>query len=149
MFGAFKCDQLRRRASIIEAMMKIEESKAIEVAEAMLGIPYASGGRDGAGMDCWGVMRAFYLAFGLDVPDPASTDVDFIFAHRVMDYFIAVDSPKTGDVARFAGVEAGKHIGIVLGKEVLHAHRRTGVVIHPLHRFHICAPYFRLKELVA
>jgi cell wall-associated NlpC family hydrolase len=105
-------------------------------AEDMLGWPYKELGRGPDGIDCLGVVLRFYAeTMGIPLPDPVSHDPSEVINSVFHDEWNAVeiDGPRDGDVARFTK-DGREHLGIVLGRAVLHASRRGGVIVTPIAR---------------
>jgi cell wall-associated NlpC family hydrolase len=105
-------------------------------AESMLGWPYKELGRGAAGVDCLGVVLHFYaVAMGLPLPDPVSHSAAEVINSAFHEEWNTVEAGafQDGDVARFTH-EGHEHLGIVLGRAVLHAYRRGGVIVTPIAR---------------
>lgn len=105
-----------------------------------IGIPYVDQGRDEAGFDCWGLVRAVLrVEAGLDLPsyhtDYASA-VDRVAVQRLVrgesESWLEVSEADARRldvvVLRVAGREC--HLGVVVGHGcMLHTLRGTGVVL--------------------
>jgi len=116
------------------------------VADSLLGIPYKPGAIGELGCNCTGLVCMFFHRFGINIPFALSHDPVEVLAHDFSSYFDAVESPKDGDVARFAtkADATSGHIGIVIGSNILHVHHRRGVVRTPAHHMPI-AGWYRLN----
>ena len=121
------------------------EDTALIEAQRLVGIPFLKHGRTAEGADCWGIMGLWYQAFGIALPDPLSHEPAEVFAHPVSACFEGVEQCRTGDVARFMGGDDGRHIGIIVGKRVLHTTHRTGCILHAISRVTILPPFYRYK----
>lgn len=116
-------------------------------AESMLGWKYEPLGRGREGIDCLGVVLAFYAAaIGIPLPDPASgTAAEVLDSHFAAEFnAVSGDAYQDGDVARFSK-DGHEHLGIVLGRAVLHAYHRGGVIVTPIARLRP-AGYYRHRS---
>lgn len=79
-----------------------------------IGIPWAKGGHDFKGCDCWGLFRLFFKTeYGIELPDLSSGDAMY-------GAWSKVGSPMMGDLLLFRTV-TGPHVGIALNRiEMLH-----------------------------
>lgn len=106
-----------------------------------IGIPFLDRGRSFEGLDCWGLVRLFYLEeLGIELPSYAdeyqgTTEYAKLseLVHRGKNdgnwNAVSTGDEQPGDVIllRVAGSET--HIGVVLGNGMmLHAERKTGVI---------------------
>lgn len=138
-----KSSPLWRNARDTPPMMQAHQTTA----ESMLGWKYAPLGRGPDGIDCLGVVLAFYAAaMGIPLPDPASGTAAEVLEHNFAAEFNAVenDAYRDGDVARFSK-DGHEHLGIVLGRAVLHAYIRGGVIVTPIARLRP-AGYYRHRS---
>lgn len=109
------------------------------VADTLLGIKYAPGGRDPrVALDCWGVVLEFYRrAYAIELPDPISVESATCEAAPVASLFrpVPVEEAMPGDVAQFEPREDSPsgHLGILLRRRrVLHPIDGLGVVVWPI-----------------
>lgn len=104
-----------------------------------VGLPFLEGGRDRAGIDCWGILRLVYAErFGVDLPsftgaytlaDKQAT-TDLMAGHMGPWREVKDGSEKIGDGLLMAARRSPSHIGIVVGNgRVLHIESRAGSVI--------------------
>ena len=113
-------------------------------AKEYVGIPFASGGRDRAGADCYGLVRLVRTEqFGGSLPllsgDYADADnfaetETLMRANRPLLAGRQVEVPETGDVCvlRFHGLPV--HLGICAGDGwMLHTLKGTGSVLQRIH----------------
>jgi len=119
------------------------------VADKLLGIPYAEGECSPFGCNCTGLVCLFFQGLGFDLPFPISHDPAEVLAHDFASYFDPMppwDGPKDGDVCRMQA-KAGepRHIGILIGGNVLHVHHRRDVVRSP-RRIIPVAAWYRLND---
>ena len=93
-----------------------------ETARAFLGAPYVWGGRDGAGLDCSGLVQQSLHAAGLACPRDADQQA-------ALGVEVAPDTLRAGDLVAWRG-----HIGMMLDAErLIHANaHHMAVAIEPL-----------------
>jgi cell wall-associated NlpC family hydrolase len=118
-----------------------------------VGTPHKTNGRDRAGWDCWGLMRAVWREQkGIDLPDfTAPHDATFIEAVEAVGKFYE----RWPTVAPAVQVEAGAdwdfvvvlrrgvlalHMGLVINRGVLHSANARGTVWEPESRFNAQYP---------
>ena len=114
-----------------------------KIAEGLIGIPFVACGRDlETGIDCLGLVIAFFCRVGIALPDPLSWDTKEVAESNFSSMFNKViGEPKDLDVAR----SLDRHLGIVIGRRILHTAENTGVVSIPIR----CArvqEYYRLRD---
>lgn len=123
----------------------ISTDRMNEVADRLLGIPYAEGACSLFSCNCTGLVCLFFQGLGFDLPFPISHDPAEVLAHDFASYFDAVregETPRDGDVCRMAAREGEpRHIGILIGGNVLHVHHRRAVVRSPLRAIPVAAWY--------
>lgn len=103
---------------------------------AYIGLPFATGGRDRHGLDCWGLVRLVLADLrGLDVPDmhdAADRDrAELLALGRAAWREIAIEEVREGDVLVFRALPGDPlHAGIALdAARMLHARPEMGVVV--------------------
>jgi hypothetical protein len=128
-------------------MMKGYTREDLEaVADKLLGIPYKPGAIGELGCNCTGLVCMFYQRLGISLPFAISHYPAEVLAHDFSSYFDRVDSPKDGDVARMDAKEGEpRHIGIVIGSNILHVHHRRGVVRTAAHHLPVIE-WYRLND---
>lgn len=109
-----------------------------------VGLPYADRGRDEqTGLDCWGLVRLFYLEqFGIDLPShteryessEARSQTAELVAHETSRAWRSVSVPRYGDVVALSTLGRPFHVGVVLdGSRFLHTlNPEQGAVIDTL-----------------
>lgn len=140
--------------------------------ESFIGIPFVDGGRDRAGIDCWGLVRLFLEeeAAIADLPDYAGTPAAELAA-VASDISAAAASPTWRaverrnahkfDVVALVGRERvnGRprnlvcHVGVLINpRQLLHIEEHTDSVIVRLDHFsvqHRIAGFYRHRDLAA
>lgn len=111
----------------------------------LLGIPFKYGGRDKAGMDCYGVVIEFFRQRGIQIEDPctysekfATRSYDAFEIHRTDRWQEVVGAYQEGDVLLFSegGCGVGTHCAVYLeGDRLLHSLEKIGVVISHLRHY--------------
>ena len=92
----------------------------VEVAQALLGMPYVWGGRGGAGIDCSGLVQTAFARAGHQLP--RDSDQQAAGAGRLLG---ESEAPARGDLVFFKG-----HVGILLDPAMLlHASQGRGAVV--------------------
>lgn len=111
------------------------------IASRYVGIPFVPGGRDRAGLDCWGLVCLVYReAFGIEIDEgQVWTKVLVERDELITSVVCALDTPwrwvplsnvETGDVLVFALQGHLGHVGLQLTADtMLHAHEGLGVTI--------------------
>jgi cell wall-associated NlpC family hydrolase len=110
------------------------------VIRQLLGTPFLYGGRDKRGMDCYGVVLAWWKAHGKELSDPLRVTesvegcgVDVFHTNRGNEWVEVEGTFSEGDVVTFSrknGTDLATHCGVYLrGSRVLHATERAGVVV--------------------
>lgn len=105
-----------------------------------IGLPYATKGRDEAGIDCWGLVRLFYKQeFDLDLP---SYQEDYAGAYdsRILemmaqykDNWTVTMEPEEGFVVLFNIMGEPVHVGIYIGNnKFIHAREGRDTVLESL-----------------
>lgn len=107
-----------------------------------VGIPYAFGGRDKDGLDCYGLAKLVYAEqYGETLPDWVTDVLDLKVRHKEFisalegNEFVEKETPEDGDFVVCYGTKAAHHMGLFFGGGVLHCVDNTGVVYEPLSRF--------------
>lgn len=127
-------------------------------ADRFLGIPFASGGRSYAGVDCWGLVWLYHrdvLGIAIDdfadVPALALRRISRLVAeHKRAWPVVAV--PADGDVvvmrvASSRGVLADTHVGIVANRRfVLHTEAQAGTRLERLSAPHVAARIIDIRR---
>lgn len=111
----------------------------------LLGIPFKYGGRDKAGMDCYGLVVEVFRRLGINVEDPciysekfATADYDAFEIHKTTNWREVVGALEPFDVLLFSenSGTTGTHCAVYLpGDRLLHALEKIGVAISPMRRF--------------
>ncbi|WP_188052257.1 NlpC/P60 family protein [Aureimonas fodinaquatilis] len=107
-----------------------------------VGLPFAERGRDGDGLDCWGLLRLIYREqLGITLPsfaDAYMTTEDGVALADLMAgnmgpwIEVARDSERVGDGVLMTLAGQPRHIGIVAAPGfVLHIERGMGSIIEP------------------
>lgn len=111
-----------------------------------VGIPFADGGRDRNGCDCWGLVALVYRE-QLQIELPAYGDIS---AHDLVqvaskisagaddaEVWLPVTEPRMYDVVvmRAWGERIAGHVGIYVDGSVLHSEAKTDTVMVPLSHF--------------
>lgn len=99
------------------------------LAESFVGVPWVEFGRDGAGLDCLGLVVLFHAKRGIVVPDVVSRDPREVLGSNLASAFVKVAQYKCGDVVKFGVASNPDHLGIALKTGVLNATKRHGVVV--------------------
>lgn len=110
-------------------------------AAAYVGLPFLSGGREGPGLDCWGLVRAVYRdQLGVDLPSYGEIDAGetrrltraIETGAQEQATWRRVAEPQPFDVAVMrlpTGLRWG-HVGIVAdARHVLHSEKASGVAL--------------------
>jgi cell wall-associated NlpC family hydrolase len=115
-----------------------------------VGLPWQDGGRDGGGVDCWGLVRLVYsFELGIDLPTYGE-----IPARSLIAVARAVSAGKDGEdwravenglqtafdvcVMRLSGRGATGHVGVMIDtRNVLHVEAACDAAIVPLDHFTI------------
>lgn len=103
-----------------------------------IGLPYVLGGVDRSGLDCWGLVKLFYLEErGIVLPDLPGISVDEILSisREILAQcklgWVEVASPQDGDVVTMSLKQAPHHVGIWAqadGGKVIHSWMGGSVV---------------------
>lgn len=102
------------------------------------GLRYVAGGRDDAGVDCWGLLRMVYAReFDIELPGHAGVNADTTEDEDLAEYIAAsiedwerVRDPLPGDGIRLTLKGNSMHVGIVLGDgKFLHARADHDVAV--------------------
>jgi len=113
-----------------------------------VGVPYVVNGRDRAGWDCWGLVLAVYRdRLALELPDWRRPE-PFGLAAQIRAFgeawhdvqgrarAQALETPEAFAVALVARDRWPHHVGVVVGRGVLHcAAVNAGTVYDPVRRF--------------
>lgn len=86
--------------------------------DGLVGLPWSEGGRDRGGIDCWGLVRLYYMGLGVDLP---------AFCHRTGDFtslgpeelagWVMIPQPeKAGDVLVYQRPRSRLHVGVYVGR---------------------------------
>ena len=105
-----------------------------------IGIPFEAHGDSQAGLDCWGLVRLFYMGeFGIYLDDyntqyeqvSERKNINFIIDSQVDNWNkIESEDKQDGDLVVLAIGGNKCHIGIYVGNnKMLHADEKAGVVI--------------------
>jgi cell wall-associated NlpC family hydrolase len=102
-----------------------------------IGIPFALGGRDTTGIDCWGLVMAVYKDLGRAVPD---FDTEFLsrpeILRQIRDHeYVVADEIAQPEPWCIVSDSSKGHVGIWVNGSVLHAARGLGVVMQPFDMF--------------
>lgn len=109
-----------------------------------IGIQFVNGGRDGAGLDCWGLIRLVYAEqLGIDLPHYGEVSArDLIRIARSMDAdrerWEVASAPRPFDLVamRFYGRGWVGHVGLIVDdRHMIHTEKATAVVCIPLTHF--------------
>jgi len=86
--------------------------RAIEIAQAAMGVPYRWGGSDRNGFDCSGLIRYAYAEIGVELPRRSADQ-----AREGRSIERAHDALRPGDILTFSGSPGGEvsHVGLYLG----------------------------------
>lgn len=120
--------------------------------EDYLGLPYAKGGDDPSGFNCWGFFRHVELEqFGIQAPEISEPEKLSKLLRKVPAAAAAigwekVDPPRSGDAVLMAHYKHPSHVGVwvddVDSGSVLHCLPGAGVVLHS--RAHIRVAQWRI-----
>lgn len=105
---------------------------------AYTGLRYLAGGRDAAGVDCWGLLRLIYdQEYGVTLPGFAEADperladaalAEYVAAHR--EGWQRIKVPEVGDAVLLRLAGEPMHIGVVCGDgRFIHARVDNDVVV--------------------
>ena len=102
-----------------------------------IGTPFLLGGRDLAGIDCWGLVRAVYRDMGREVPD---FDTEFLSRPDILRQIRRGESVVADEIPQpeqwcVVSDSAKGHVGIWVNGCVLHAAKGWGVVMQPWDQF--------------
>jgi cell wall-associated NlpC family hydrolase len=124
-----------------------------QAANQIIGTPYKPGGRDRMrGIDCVGLVLILAdEGFGIQLPDPQTWNEAELEAS---DFYAAFELLPKGELLQEGDVmcrynlrRAGSgHIGMVVGRNVVHMHDKVGAIRTPLSAFPEY-PFYRIKEL--
>jgi cell wall-associated NlpC family hydrolase len=110
------------------------------IAEELLGLPYAEGGRGPDVFDCYGLVREFHRRRGLSLPDGRDEEA-------IADFFVRVERPDPGDVIKLHKGQCLGHVGIFLRDGVLNMTERGSKLIHHRHLVGKIEGYYRHRDL--
>ena len=122
-----------------------------------VGIPFLDGGRDMAGLDCWGLVRLIYAQeLDIDLPDYGEVSAkDLLRVARSLDdgseRWLSVDDPAEFDLVamRFYDRAWVGHVGVMVdARTMIHTEDKTAVAVVPVSHFSVrcrIASYRRLK----
>ena len=102
---------------------------------SMLGVPYVWGGRSGFGIDCSGLSQLYWLKKGLNLPRDAWQQEQLIektiWSKTQENNRPHLDDVSNGSLLFFKSPQDAKvtHVAIKHGKEIVHASRRSGIVL--------------------
>lgn len=109
----------------------------------LVGVPFVDGGRDKAGMDCWGLAKEMFRRQGIDVKDYAVGAMEVAGIAQELKKnepeWKRIGEPEIGCLVliRMDGSVWANHVGIYVGDgKFIHAYSKTGVVIDRLKRWH-------------
>jgi len=127
-------------------------------ADRFLAIPFRSGGRSYAGVDCWGLVWLYHrdvLGIAIDdwadVPALALRRISRLVAEHKRAWPVAA-VPADGDVvvmrvASSGGVIADTHVGIVANRRyVLHTEAQAGTRLERLSAPHVAARIIDIRR---
>ena len=119
-----------------------------DAASALIGMPYAIGGRDrNIGLDCWGMIVEFYGMLGIRIPAVRYTYKDAkwwesedeeIFENYKPDIFEPIVEPHIGCILTFkvGKTKIANHCGInLLKRKMLNTDYKVGIHTIPIARF--------------
>lgn len=109
----------------------------MDFARRMLGMPYCMHNTNG--VNCWGLVAAYYHERGQDVPNYVINRVN---AHEIASAFTAAfvsgshgfektDTPQEGDVIVFNS-KTRNHCGLFIGGKCLHSTPGSGVILQKI-----------------
>lgn len=108
---------------------------------AYVGLPWLDGGRDSAGLDCWGLVRLVYEdRFGVELPSLSdgyrdTRDFDAIANLYEVERcdWIERPGPAPGDVVAFRIIGIPLHVGVIVdARSFLHAWVERGTCLDRL-----------------
>lgn len=114
-----------------------------------VGLPFADGGRDLSGVDCWGLVRLVYAReIGIDLPaygEISAADLlrvaHAMRAGALSDHWRAVAAPGAFDVVLMRASTGGQmvvHVGVMAdSRRVLHAEPAAGSALVPVDHYTI------------
>ncbi|HSV27245.1 MAG TPA: NlpC/P60 family protein [Sedimentisphaerales bacterium] len=104
----------------------------------LIGVPFVDDGRDGDGLDCWGLVMLVRARMGRPVADfrcrcDDTQGIEAITAQAAHDWRRA-DVPQPGDLVAITAdprmPEVVQHFGVYIGDgRFIHATARTGVMV--------------------
>lgn len=107
-----------------------------------VGIPFMSKGRDRNGIDCWGLVRLFYIE-KFEIKLEANADISASEVVRIAERmaeqrderpWIKVDNPRYGDVVSMRRGRHVCHVGVMLNTtDMLHILKQTDSLIQPIY----------------
>ena len=107
-----------------------------------IGLPYAFGGRDRKGVDCYGLIRLiFENEYQIQLPDWQFDEInlklinDEIQGQVTSGDFEEIDGPEDGCFAICVRVRAAHHMGLCFAGGVIHAQEKSGVIFQPVRVF--------------
>jgi len=120
----------------------------------LVGIPYKIRGRDVNGMDCYGLIIEVLKRIGKSVPDVFYPDTGIETNKSVLNSLEAaipntkLEKPEEGAVVEILVMGQPSHVGVCLGDGTfIHALKKNGVVIEPLHRYrHKTRGFYRVNN---
>jgi cell wall-associated NlpC family hydrolase len=116
---------------------------------SLVGTPWDETGSTRKGVYCVGLVCLWYDFFGVTVPNPRTQDPQDVNAHLSNYFSLFRGDCRAGDVVTMAGdgdfFEG--HVGIWTPLGVLHATRKTGVVLEAEKRLKIRRSY-RYRECI-
>ena len=122
-----------------------------------VGIPFLDGGRDMAGLDCWGLVRLIYAQeLDIDLPDYGEVSAkDLLRVARSLDAgserWLSVDDPVEFDLVAMRLYDRAwvGHVGVMLGaRTMIHTEDRIAVSVVPVDHFTVrdrISSYRRLR----
>lgn len=109
-----------------------------------IGTPYVELGRDSHGLDCWGLVREYYLqVLGILLPSyvgeyavEEKEETAFLISQEAKSLWIRVDLAKSNDLVLLNILGHPVHVGIFQEPDkILHTRRGANVCIEPIHKW--------------
>ncbi len=105
----------------------------------LVGVPYADGGRDRSGYDCWGLARELFHRQGYELPlypiDPHDTEQIDRMTRKTFAGWEKLEKPEAGCLVLLRLSMGGwaNHVGICIeNRRFIHAYSGAGVCIDRL-----------------
>lgn len=137
--------------------MQFQKAKSEKIAQDLLGMTFEMGGRGPEKIDCYGVLKFYFDAFGLNLPDYSYVD-DWsensnVYLRNYAECFRKLEPDETleiGDVILFYSKEIANHAGIYLGEsKFINSYEKAGTKIdsltNPVWKKKVYG-YFRIKD---